>query len=42
VNLTKLAPVAGGVIGGSINFASTRTVGTWAKRNFPATEPPEA
>lgn len=42
VNLTKLAPVAGGVIGGGINFASTRAVGTWAKRNFPAVDPAEA
>lgn len=36
VNLTRLAPVVGGVIGGGINFASTRTVGTYAKMNFPA------
>lgn len=35
VNLTKLAPVAGGIVGGGVNFASTRTVGTWAKFNFP-------
>jgi uncharacterized protein (DUF697 family) len=35
VNLTKLAPVAGGIVGGGINFASTRAVGAWAKRNFP-------
>ncbi|MGQ1798871.1 EcsC family protein [Kocuria oceani] len=35
VNLTKLAPVAGGVVGGGVNFASTRAVGTWAKSNFP-------
>lgn len=38
VNLTKLAPVAGGVIGRGINFASTRTVGRWAKANFPVVE----
>jgi uncharacterized protein (DUF697 family) len=37
VNLTKLAPVVGGVIGGSVNFTSTRAVGAWAKKNFPAT-----
>jgi hypothetical protein len=37
VNLTKLAPVVGGVIGGGVNFTSTRTVGAWAKKNFPAT-----
>lgn len=36
VNLTKLAPVVGGVIGGGINFTSTRAVGAWAKKNFPA------
>lgn len=35
VNLTKLAPVAGGIVGGGVNFASTRAVGTWAKSNFP-------
>lgn len=38
VNLTKLAPVVGGVIGGGVNFASTRAVGAWAKKNFPATD----
>ncbi|GIG55808.1 hypothetical protein Lfu02_01800 [Longispora fulva] len=37
VNLTKLAPVVGGVIGGGINYTSTRIVGTWARKNFPAT-----
>ncbi len=37
VNLTKLAPVVGGVIGGGVNFTSTRAVGAWAKKNFPAT-----
>jgi len=36
INLTKLAPVVGGVIGGGVNFASTRAVGVWAKVNFPA------
>lgn len=36
VNLTKLVPVAGGVVGGGINAASTRIVGEWAKKNFPA------
>lgn len=36
VNLTKLAPIAGGVIGGGINLGSTLIVGNWAKRNFPA------
>lgn len=37
VNLTRLAPIVGGVIGGGINFTSTRAVGAWAKKNFPAT-----
>ncbi|WP_051759382.1 EcsC family protein [Herbidospora cretacea] len=37
VNLTKLAPIVGGVIGGGINLTSTRAVGAWAKKNFPAT-----
>lgn len=37
VNLTKLAPVVGGVIGGGVNFTSTRAVGAWAKKNFPVT-----
>ncbi|WP_409485033.1 EcsC family protein [Arsenicicoccus dermatophilus] len=36
VNLIKLVPVAGGVVGGSVNGASTHAVGTWAKKNFPA------
>lgn len=36
VNLTKLAPVAGGVIGGSVNLVSTRVAGKYAKINFPA------
>ncbi|MER6592540.1 EcsC family protein [Micromonospora purpureochromogenes] len=38
VNLTKLAPVVGGVIGGGVNFTSTRAVGAWAKKNFPAVD----
>lgn len=38
VNLTKLAPVVGGVVGGGVNFTSTRAVGAWAKKNFPATD----
>jgi hypothetical protein len=42
VNLTKLAPVMGGVIGGGVNFTSTRAVGAWAKRNFPAPDAAEA
>lgn len=38
VNLTRLAPIAGGVVGGGINFASTRAVGGFAKGNFPAVD----
>jgi hypothetical protein len=38
VNLTKLAPVVGGVIGGGVNFTSTRAAGAWAKKNFPAVD----
>lgn len=37
VNLTKLAPLVGGVVGGGVNFTSTRAAGSWAKKNFPAT-----
>lgn len=36
VNLTKLAPLVGGVVGGGVNFTSTRAAGSWAKKNFPA------
>ncbi len=38
VNLTKLAPVVGGVIGAGVNLTSTRAVGAWAKKNFPPTD----
>ncbi|MGN9920250.1 EcsC family protein [Micromonospora palomenae] len=38
VNLTKLAPVVGGVVGGGVNLTSTRAVGAWAKKNFPAVD----
>ncbi|MDQ0665412.1 hypothetical protein QFZ35_003910 [Arthrobacter ulcerisalmonis] len=38
VNLTKLAPLVGGVVGGGVNFTSTRAVGNWAKKNFPVTD----
>lgn len=37
VNLTKLAPIIGGVVGGGVNYTSTRAVGAWAMKNFPAT-----
>lgn len=36
VNLTKLAPIAGGIVGGGVNLVSTRAVGAWAKTNFSA------
>ena len=36
VNLTKLAPVVGGFVGGGVNLTSTLAVGAWAKKNFPA------
>ncbi|MEJ5866975.1 EcsC family protein [Pseudokineococcus sp. 5B2Z-1] len=36
INLTKLVPLAGGVVGGGVNGVSTQAVGTWAKRNFAA------
>ncbi len=36
INLTKLVPLAGGVVGGSVNGVSTRAVASWAKRNFTA------
>jgi hypothetical protein len=35
VNLVKVAPVAGGVVGGTVNAFSTRLVAGIAKRNFP-------
>ncbi|WP_168582660.1 hypothetical protein [Gephyromycinifex aptenodytis] len=38
VNLTKFVPLAGGVVGGTVNGVSTKAVGGWAKRNFPAAE----
>lgn len=41
VNMTKVVPVAGGVAGAGINVASTRTVATYARLNFPRIEDPE-
>ncbi|GMA21526.1 EcsC family protein [Arsenicicoccus piscis] len=38
VNLTKFVPVAGGLVGGGVNGVSTKTVGAWAKKNFPVVE----
>ncbi|MDO5661078.1 MAG: hypothetical protein Q4G40_00140 [Brachybacterium sp.] len=35
VNLTRLAPIAGGVVGGSVNLVSTTTVAKYAQKNFP-------
>ncbi|OLT21802.1 hypothetical protein BJF81_14740 [Ornithinimicrobium sp. CNJ-824] len=34
INLTKLVPLAGGVVGGGVNGVSTRAVGHWAKHHF--------
>ncbi len=36
VNMTKVLPLVGGVIGGTVDAASTRAVGAVAKRLFPA------
>lgn len=35
VNMTKVVPIAGGIAGAGLNVASTRTVATYARRNFP-------
>lgn len=35
INLTKIVPVLGGVVGGSVDAMATRTVGGVAKRAFP-------
>lgn len=40
VNLTKVVPFLGGIIGGSVDAASTRVVGRMAKRVFVAKPPP--
>lgn len=34
VNMTKLVPLAGGVVGGGINLASTSGIAKYAKKNF--------
>ncbi len=39
VNLTKIVPILGGLVGGGIDAASTRAVGAIAKRVFPTIEP---
>ena len=40
VNLAKFVPIAGGIVGGSIDAASTFAVGKAAKALFPHAEPP--
>lgn len=35
VNLVKLVPVAGGVVGAGVNVATMKSVGKYAKSNFP-------
>jgi hypothetical protein len=35
VNMSKVVPVAGGIAGAGLNVASTSTVATYARRNFP-------
>ncbi|MDT7953038.1 MAG: EcsC family protein [Acetobacteraceae bacterium] len=42
VNLTRLVPLLGGVIGGGLDAASTRVVGRMAKRVFVRREPEPA
>ncbi len=42
VNLTKVVPLLGGVVGGGLDAASTRVVGRMAKRVFVRKEPPAA
>lgn len=36
VNMTKLIPLAGGIVGAGVNVASTSSVAGYAKRNFPS------
>lgn len=38
VNLTKMAPLGGGLVSAGVNAASTRAVGGFAKVNFPRVE----
>ena len=42
VNMTKVVPLLGGVIGGGLDAASTRVVGRMAKRMFVRREAPHA
>jgi len=37
VNLVKLVPLVGGGVGATVNVAAMRTVGRYAKKNFPKT-----
>ena len=39
VNMTKLLPVVGGGVGATINVASMRMVGRYARKNFPPRRP---
>lgn len=39
INLHKFVPLAGAPVGAAVNVATMRTVATYARRNFPATEP---
>lgn len=36
INMTKVVPMVGGVIGGTVNATGTHSVGAFAKRNFPS------
>lgn len=38
INVVKIVPVAGGVAGGAVNVAATRTVAKYARKNFPSTQ----
>jgi len=39
VNLSKVVPVLGGVVGGAVDGTSTRAVGAIATRAFPSAQP---
>jgi hypothetical protein len=42
VNLSKIVPFVGGLVGGTIDGATTRTIGGAAKKLFPDIRPPDA
>lgn len=42
INLVKFVPLAGAPVGATINVATMRSVGKYAKGNFPAVTPPVA